>query len=138
MGFLDKLAFWKRKETLPPGLQPASIPGGADLGLPGEAQLGLPPMGGPAAPGQMPDMPPAMPGAMPSAMEPEPASPAFAVPKLEPVQEQPRPMGTPAMGSKEIELVSLKLDQLKTTLDVINQRIANLEKIAEQAQHPKW
>ncbi|MBU0461856.1 MAG: hypothetical protein KJ574_04695 [Nanoarchaeota archaeon] len=39
--------------------------------------------------------------------------------------------------SKDIEIISAKLDSLRATLDSINQRLANLERIAQGEQDPK-
>ena len=124
--------FWKKDEIpeLPaPGLGP--LPG-----MPGDtlAMPSTPPIGGAPSPA----MPGALPPQAPAGPEPLGPSATFAVPKLEPVVERPMPAGTPAMASKDLELVSVKLDQLKTSLDVINQRLANLERLAQESQHPKW
>ena len=143
--------FWKKEES--PEMPPTPL--GGELGLPGEEHLGMPPAmpGAPAAGMPAPGMPaPGMPSAvpptpgaapvtgapLPPSAEPLGPSTTFAAPRLEPVVEPPAPRGTPAMTSKELELVSLKLDQLKTAVDVLNQRLAHLEKLAEEAQHPKW
>ncbi len=43
-------------------------------------------------------------------------------------------------GSHELEVISAKLDAIKATMDAINQRIANLERVAygEQEQKRRW
>ncbi len=78
------------------------------------------------------------PGKMPG---PEPVGPSatFAVPKLEQVPVAPAPVhpGTPPMGHKDLELISVKIDQLRTSLDVLNQRLSNIERMLE-SQRPKW
>ena len=50
-----------------------------------------------------------------------------------PVVEQSNP------GSKDIELISVKLDSIRNTLEIMNQRIARIEKIAEgEQQERRW
>jgi hypothetical protein len=135
MGLLSKIMFWKKDDGLG-DLGPEMGGMGPDLGLPGEDNLGLPDdispsMGG--QPGQ--DMPPGM--------GPEPVGPSasFAAPKLEQVPQQPAyaPAYAPAssMGHKDLELISVKIDQIRTSLDVLNQRLSNIERMIE-SQRPKW
>ena len=144
MGLLGKLAFWKKKEEPFPAPD-LGMPGG----LPGEGpDLGLPQPGGPALPGEeqkpgglgLPELGSDMPGASPSN--------AFGAPRLE--ESKPAPMGTPPgaapmprsvqpMENKDLEIISLKLDSLKTTLEAINERIARLEKMAEgEKESPRF
>jgi len=124
MGLLSKLMFWRKEPELPPDI--GGDLGGPDLGLPKDEDLGLP-------------KPAGMPGEEPSPAE------AFAAPSLEEAPSGPEPLhpgyrppppavaAAPeaAFGSKDIEIISLKLDSLKTTLEAINERIARLEKMAE-------
>jgi hypothetical protein len=127
MGLLGKLAFWRREEpALPKPEDFGKGLGGPELGLPGE-DLGLP------KPTGMPDMP-EMPGAGAPPPFPEP-------PRLEEVRPEPalppgavpvHPAAAPgAVSGKDLEIISLKLDSLKTTLEAINERLARLEKMAE-------
>jgi hypothetical protein len=130
MGLLSKLMFWKKEEPLPDlgkgpdmGLPPmddmGAMPGmpkagGDELGLPPE--LGAEPRGGPGM-----DMP-KLEEAPAEAGFPRPAPPAASAPTP--------PMHGEASG-KDLEIISLKLDSLKTTLEAINERLARLEKMAE-------
>jgi hypothetical protein len=41
------------------------------------------------------------------------------------------------MGHRDLELISVKIDQLRTSLDILNQRMANIEQML-QSQRPKW
>ena len=105
---MDKIFFWKHKE------KPLETP--HELGLGKEHDLGLglkeeplPPMPGqPSTPGVPPPSPP------PSATS------AFAQPQQS--------------IDKDIQLLSAKLDSLKAILDNINQRLANIERIAQESQ----
>ena len=135
MGIFDKLAFWKRKEEpLPPeGMPP-------ELGLPKEGDLGLHPEGfeepvaaGLAPPGAPQGMP-GMPGSEPMhGYEPEPTPSLSTLPGFQ--SQSPPPM-VPLHISKDLELISAKLDALKASLDSVNQRLANLERIA-QGEHER-
>jgi len=40
--------------------------------------------------------------------------------------------GQEGLSNKDLEIISLKLDSLKTILEAINERIARLEKMAEE------
>ncbi len=140
MGILSKLMFWKREEPFP---EPKELGAGPELGLPGEEALGLP------KPGEMPGMPPGEGElGLPKPEEAPPGRPEFAAPRLEEAGAEPAPpaYGPPGPGpspaapappvgrplsNKDLEIISLKLDSLKTTLEAINERIARLEKIAE-------
>lgn len=141
MGIFSKLMFWrKEEEPFPP---PGGMPG-ADLGLPGEMP-GMPGAEMPGMPGgeipgmpkpggEMPGMPemggvPEMPGAAapPRLEEVSPAGPVH--PSYRPPESAPA--GPGATSGKDLEIISLKLDSLKTTLEAINERLARLEKMAE-------
>lgn len=147
MGLLGKLAFWRKEEgpALPKDLgaglgeHEMGTPGDEHLGLPGSGEL--PPLGGnkddlgmssstglPPFGGKKDDL------EIPSA---SPESPAFAAPRLEEAKPEPfspaavpQPVQGEASG-KDLEIISLKLDSLKSTLESINERLAKLEKMAE-------
>lgn len=97
---------------------------GAEPGLPGlEPGYG----GGPGMPQG--------PGAQPMQRQ-QFQQPAQQQPYGAPIQPmQPAPGA--AVMSKDIEIVSSKLDALKATLDGINQRLANLERLA-QDNKKRW
>ena len=142
MGILGKLAFWKR--DLP--ALPKDIDLGTDMGMPGEDHLGMPGLGkkpdnmGMPGLGNKPEGMPGLPDldkkddlGMPSS---SPDHPAFAAPQLEEVTPEPfKPAAAPhpvqQTSGKDLEIISLKLDSLKNTLEAINARLARLEKMAE-------
>lgn len=146
MSLLDKLMFWKKEPEfdfgdLGKGGFPSEPP---ELALPGEDRLGLPKgevMGSPAHPAFRQE--PAGSGTMgPESMGPERmgAQPQFGMPRHEPApqpQFQQQPSYHQAAGSKDIELISVKIDQLRTSLDVLNQRLSNIERMLEP-QRPRW
>ena len=139
MGVLSKLMFWKREEPFP---EPKELGAGPDLGLPGEEDLGLPKAD------EMPGMPsgegglglpkPEAPSGRPDFDAPrleeagaEPTPPAYGQPGPGPSPAAPAPPAGRPLSNKDLEIISLKLDSLKTTLEAINERIARLEKVAE-------
>ena len=154
MGVFSKLAFWKKDE---PAIPKDMALGGPDLGMPGKDDFGeLPGMPGMPEPGGMPKMGEGagelgMPDLdKPAAEHPSPAD-TFSAPRLEgmPTEEEgplhpgyrpPPPPGAAAPSNaaerqaasgKDLEIISLKLDSLKITLEAINERLARLEKAAE-------
>lgn len=108
MGVLGSIMFWKRKDELGLGDELA-LP----KGLPGDdlssEQQGFP---------KMPQMQ-------------EPRIESFENARM---LQQPYPQQQaqqPYYGyNKDLELIAAKLDSLRATLDNINQRIANLERVA--------
>ena len=153
MGVFSKLAFWKKEE---PEMPKDIDLGGPDLGMPGKDDFGeLPGMPGMPEPGGMPKMGEGGGGlGMPELEKPAGAGPSpaeqFQAPRLEESPEETGPMhpgyrpppppgpgaAAPqpehrAASGKDLEIISLKLDSLKTTLEAINERLARLEKAAE-------
>ncbi len=67
---------------------------------------------------------------------PMPGAPV--APNLGPPTEEPKPAASMMQQSgsleKDIMLLSAKLDSLKALLDNINQRLANIERIAQESQ----
>lgn len=130
MAILDKLFFWRKKEEPSPAEKPP------ELGLPGEEELGLKPPGGleeeptvaGIAPPGAPPMPHEAPGHMPRPAHEPPEIPTPSPTTAPPGFAPPQPMAPPI--SKDIELISAKLDALKASLDTLNQRLANIERIA--------
>ena len=47
-----------------------------------------------------------------------------------PSQTPPSPLATPGTDSRELELISSKLDTIKAILNSLDRRIANLEKLS--------
>jgi|TARA_B100002003_G_C13626903_1_gene321032 hypothetical protein len=125
MGFLGKLAFWKKKDDFADlGLGDKPNSPGMDLGLgpetaPGaniDQGFGMQPS--PGMPAQQQMQPPS------SFNAPSFNAPNMGAPSPQPMQGQDYAM------SKNIEVVSSKLDALRASLDSINQRLTNLESIA--------
>lgn len=136
MGIFSKLAFWKKKEDLDLGADlglPANQPMGPDLGLPKQPgmqrDLGLPSLdlGMPedvGFGGMGTQQPPIQPPGQPSPMQ---------QPFGAPIQPPPP---TERERSDKFEVVSAKLDSIRYTLESINQRLTNLERIA-YGEHEK-
>lgn len=133
MSVFGKLAFWKKKEE-DIGMDMGAPP---DLGLGPAPDLGLG-MGG--MPGAEPGGPATMGGPSLPAAEPSPMGMA-ATPPAAPVA-MPRPPGLEAAepirpapaGGHQMELVSAKLDGIRAALDVMNQRLKNLEEMAKRGE----
>ena len=123
MAMLDKIFFWRRKEPeLPPeGLgHETGFGEGAELGL-GKDEFGFPgeePVASGLTPSAMPRQPgfPEEPASMPGMRQAYPSMPS-----------------QPPSIEKDLELISAKLDALKAVLDSMNQRLANLERIARES-----
>jgi len=138
MGILGKLAFWRKEEPALPedfGKFDMSTPGMPempgekdDLALPSaEGMPDLPPM-----PGEEPQSDVSGPEAFPRLQESRPRGPPAPPPGATLVQPPAAPAEEHAAASgKDLEIISLKLDSLKTTLEAINERLARLEKMAE-------
>ena len=115
MSILGKLMFWKKKDEFSDiGLgDKENLAFGNDFGQPGLDQ-GL---------GQAPTQP--TPGLPPTPSVPsQPALPPtqFQAPRYETPQQD--------MNSKNLEIISSKLDALRASIDSLNQRLANIETIA--------
>ena len=123
MAFFNKLAFWKKKDDLD------SL--GKDLGL--DKELGLD-LGGPS-----PDL--GM-GIEPAQQQPYQKYPSFqqsgfqSQPSYQPQPsfQQPSYQNDNYIASKNLEVISSKLDALRATMESINQRLANIEAIARGEQ----
>ncbi len=127
MGFFGKI-FGKKKDDFD-----FSPPKDSDLGLGPDFDTG----DNTAGLGSSPDL-----GGMPDTGQNQP------LPTFEPIQEQPRHFQQPQpyqqqsfqshdttyIISKNIEVVSSKLDALQASLESINQRLINLENIAKGEQ----
>jgi len=121
MGVFDKIKFWKKEDEFDfdklAGESSSSLPDESrpmqdDLGL-GESELSKEP--------EMPGMP-----------KTEPSASPFDQPKPEPAQQQ-APTGNVqdySLPNRELELINSKLDTIKAILRSLDQRTANLEKVA--------
>ncbi|MAG91050.1 hypothetical protein CMO83_00065 [Candidatus Woesearchaeota archaeon] len=125
MGLLGKLAFWKKSDDL------GDI--GKDLGLDKDLGMGQP--GLDAGQGPSPDLgmgldqgPQAQPFQKYPSFQPQPGfqqAPSF---------QPPAPSNDNYINSKNMEVISSKLDALRVSLDSINQRLSNIEAIARGEQ----
>ena len=129
MGILDKLMFWKKedefadiglgdKDNLPFGDQFGAPPGGANppgLGpTPGMDEGGMGPGPSPAGP-----------------TPPQPSMPSFSPPSQPQYQQPPSYAPQQELESKNLEVISSKLDAIRASIESLNQRLANLEAIAK-------
>ncbi|MBS3176216.1 hypothetical protein J4457_03195 [Candidatus Woesearchaeota archaeon] len=130
MAFMDKLMFWKKRDEFGDLGKEFGAP---ELGL--EGGFGKEGFGGEELPGfgepsPSPSQPQAF-GAMPPARVPMRAMEQVGQP-MQAFPEQPS-------ISKDIEIISVKLDSIRNTLEILNQRIARLEKIAEgETEQRRW
>ncbi|MBI2101112.1 hypothetical protein HYT53_00705 [Candidatus Woesearchaeota archaeon] len=116
MSFLGKLAFWKRKDDI------EEI--GKDLGL--DKELGLDIGAGPS-----PDL------GMNIEQQPFQKYPSLQQQGFQPSQpafQQPSVSNDNFIASKNLEVISSKLDALRASIESINQRLANIEAIARGEQ----
>lgn len=121
MGILGKIMFWKKKDDFSDlGLDQKrpfgndALAFGSDFSM-GSA-LGQPGMGQSQGFSQQPS--PSM--GFPQPAYPQPSYPGYQ-PRYEPQQD---------MTSKNLEIISSKLDVLRASIESLNQRLANLEAIA--------
>lgn len=128
MGFFGKLAFWKKKDELDDL--------GKDLGI--DKDMGLDFTSGPSPDlgmgietGPQPSQQPYQ--KYPSFQQPQPnfQAPSF---QAQPAFQQPSLSNDSYIASKNLEVISSKLDALRVSLESINQRLANIEAIARGEQ----
>ncbi|MCK5283005.1 MAG: hypothetical protein KAK00_06355 [Nanoarchaeota archaeon] len=139
MGFLNKLAFWKKEDDLGIDKGFNSDMKGMDFGAPNDfgssndlslsSSKGMPDVSNFRGVGDVQEqqqMNQTL--AQPFSSSP---SPAFNSPQN---FQQPK-------STNDLELISAKLDAIKATMDAINQRIANLERAAypeENQNRNRW
>ncbi|MBI1935685.1 hypothetical protein HYS31_04555 [Candidatus Woesearchaeota archaeon] len=124
MGFFGKLAFWKRKDDF------GDL--GKDFNL--DKDMGLDVGAGPS-----PDLGMGMDTGQPQPLQKYPSfqqSPSFQSPSFQqPSYSQPSYSGSDSfIASKNLEVISSKLDALRASIESINQRLANIEAIARGEQ----
>src|SRR3989338_50875 len=164
MGLLGKLKFWKKEDDSLDdlglgggdlGSAPGTDPfGGANdpFASAGDNPFSDMPMNLPGQGMRSPQgMPPMRPQMRPSMDSPNFGQPGFGSQKAQQQLEQPdfnRPFTMSAQQqqqgqamannnyalSKDIELISSKLDSLRVSLDMINQRLSNIERMNEREQ----
>ena len=123
MGFFSKLAFWKKKDDLD------SL--GKDFGI--DKELGLDLGAGPSPELGM--------GIEPAQQQPYQKYPSFQQSSFQPQPsfqsqafQQPSYQNDNYIASKNLEVISSKLDALRASLESVNQRLANIEAIARGEQ----
>ncbi|MBU0979614.1 MAG: hypothetical protein KJ709_02315 [Nanoarchaeota archaeon] len=128
MGLFSRLTFWKKdddfdfgKEAPPLGLDSKRDP----LGMPSDP---APPFPEPAPPRMEPPD---------SGFSPQ-GPPGFQSQGYPSAPMQPAPINQDYIVSKEIEVVSSKLDGMRAQLDSINMRLANLERIMDNDMKKRW
>ena len=131
MAFFDKLAFWKKKDDLDDLGKDLGID--KDLGLDftssgPSADLGMGIDTGPQAPQQPYQKYPSF--QQQSFQQNQPA-PSFQSQSFQP---QTFPANDSYIASKNLEVISSKLDALRVSMESINQRLANIEAIARGEQ----
>jgi hypothetical protein len=130
---LEKLKFWKKKEDFSDLGLDKDISMGGDFGMPKppEDNLGLPPSTTNFnQPQSTPNYQPSTPIGFNQQPTYQPPQHSYQQPTLM-GQSQTQVQNDSVMG-KNIEIVSYKLDALKAALDSINQRLANIERVAYQ------
>ena len=99
------LKFWKRKERVEPGLERTPLPSGESPAF-GEFE-------------------------MPATTR----SPEYDIKPSSPFEMQQPSYAAPRQDmTKDVEIISAKIDALKAMLESISQRIANIERIAQSEQ----
>ena len=139
MGILGKLMFWKKKDEFEDiGLgERGNIPS-MDLGLGPEigagTEFGQDYGRYPSSGRQF--------GSQPSFQQASPQQSSFQPSFGPPSYSQPQMQSSDYTTSKNLEVISSKLDALRAAIDSINQRLANLEAIArgeeEQRYRRRW
>ena len=127
MAFFNKLAFWKKKDDLDDL--------GKDLGIDKDLGLDFTSSGPSADLGMGIDTGPQ------AQQQPYQKYPSFqqqpnfqAQPVFQPQPAFQQPSYSSDMASKNLEVISSKLDALRVSLESINQRLANIEAIARGEQ----
>ncbi|MBW2995605.1 hypothetical protein KY312_04590, partial [Candidatus Woesearchaeota archaeon] len=59
-------------------------------------------------------------------------------PSAPPLGSQPAYSPEGDMAAKNLEIISAKLDALRASIDSINQRLANIERIATEEKKKTW
>ena len=122
MAFLSKLAFWKKRDDIEDL--------GKDLGL--DKELGLDMGTGPS---------PDLGMGMEQQQQPWQKNPSYQQPQqnfqaqaFQAPAQQPSMSNDSYIASKNLEVISSKLDALRASIESINQRLANIEAIARGEQ----
>ncbi len=128
MGFVDKLKFWRHEPKLDQDL-------GIDFSNPVPEQN--------AGQTQEPGEPQAQPNIFQSPYPQEPQRPEYGTPRFAEMRQEPASIQRDSYD-KNLEIVSMKLDNIKVVLENMNQRLVNIERIAVESQRqepprrPNW
>lgn len=129
MSVFDKLKFWKHEEE--------------PIGEFGDLDAAFPTGGGPPFPTGIPessshqDFGSLTPMAYNQSSSPPPqVTITSPTPPYQVVQPQPLYQPVQQPMNKDVEIISLKLDAIKNTLDAINMRLERLEHIARGEEYP--
>ncbi|MBD3249791.1 hypothetical protein GF336_07125 [Candidatus Woesearchaeota archaeon] len=126
MGLLDKIMFWKHDdEELPSAAPPLGLEKD-NLGLGIDQQS--------AGAGAAPSIPQTQEFERPGVSTPSQFQ-QQQYPQQQPRQQFQQQYPQQQVSSKDMELISAKLDALKSALDSMNQRLANLERIARTSSY---
>lgn len=133
MGLMDKVKFWKHEPDM--NLDP-SLDLGPDLTPMDQGfgpNAGLPPQQYPSSP-------------IPPQPDPVFAPDSMAPPRID--YERPRVIEQPQQlrqdsNDKNLEIISMKLDNIKVAIESLSQRVANIERLARDSQRqpprrPQW
>ena len=126
LGFFDKLTFWKKKDDF--GDLGKDLGMGKDLGLDMQGPspdlgMGLEPIQSQQPFQKYPSFPPQQNFQAPNFQSPPAFQPSY-----------PPASNDSYIASKNLEVISSKLDALKASIDSLNQRVANIEAIARGEQ----
>lgn len=128
MGMLDKFKFWKKGDEF------SDLDLDSDLGLGKESSVGAMDFSDNKVPSSMPEQPPAYDSefSQPEPIRPDRGMDPFAQPKA-PVNNQMGQNQTPpfAQGNdmikKDLEIISVKLDALKSSIETLTHKVSSLE-----------
>src|SRR3989338_4122544 len=124
MGLLGKMAFWKKKDDF--GDLGRDLDLGKEFGM-DTGQGPSPDLGMGLEPAQQPYQ------KFPSFQQQGFQNSFPAQPSFQP-QPYPQPASDSYIASKNLEVISSKLDALKASIDALSQRVANIEAIARGEQ----
>ncbi|MBD3355396.1 hypothetical protein GF361_05430 [Candidatus Woesearchaeota archaeon] len=137
IGILDKIFFWKDKKKPLEPVKPLDLGGlgkESDPGLDKDISSGgIPPK--PETSKPYPGMPS---HESPSQYPLPPEEPASAASSFEQSRSSQPQISMQDSLEKDMQVLTAKLDSLKALLDNINQRLANIERIANESQKEEY
>lgn len=121
---MDKLKFWKKEED--------EFELDKELGMPGEAPRPGALPGEEYGLGPTPGEPGALGGGPLGVEKPELGLPQKQEPRITPALQQAPPV---TGATREMEVLNLKLDSIRNTLETINIRLERIERLARGEEH---